>query len=124
MVEQTPRHQNYDAINSTNRLVDAIAGISTQQQPQAATMLKPVSTNTLIFVGKNEKIELFENQFHTMLKMQPEMTEAMKNNHFHVHLRKEALQTFRKISAANKKTRWRANCVSMKICQTRVTSYS
>ena len=101
VVEQTPRNQNLDANNSINRLVDAIAGITTQQRPQAATMLKPVSTNTLIFDGKNEKFELFEDLFHTMLKMQPEMTEAMKINHFHAHLRKEALQTFRNISAIN-----------------------
>ena len=104
VVEQTPRNQNLDANNSINRLVDAIAGITTQQRPQAATMLKPVSTNTLIFDGKNEKFELFEDLFHTMLKMQPEMTEAMKIKHFHAHLRKEALQTFRNISALNKKT--------------------
>ena len=104
VVEQTPRNQNLDANNSINRLADAIAGITTQQRPQAATMLKPVSTNTLIFDGKNEKFELFEDLIHTMLKMQPEMTEAMKINHFHAHLRKEALQTFRKISAINKKT--------------------
>ena len=32
------------------------------------------------------------------------MTEAMKINHFHAHLRKETLQTFRNISALNKKT--------------------
>ena len=104
VVEQTPRNQNLDANNSINRLADAIAGITTEQRPQAATMLKPVSTNTLIFDGKNEKFELFEDHFHTMLKMQPEMTEAMKINHFHAHLRKEALQTFRNISAINKKT--------------------
>ena len=104
MVEQTPRNQNIDANNSINRLADAIAGITTQQRPQAAAMLKPVSTNTLIFDGTNEKFELFEDLFHSMLKMQPEMTEAMKINHFHAHLRKEALQTFRKISAINKKT--------------------
>ena len=103
VVEQTPR-QNSDTNISINRLADAIAGIATQQRPQAATMLKPVSTNTLIFDGKNEKFELFEDLFHTMLKMQPEMTEAMKINHFHAHLRKEALQTFRNISALNKKT--------------------
>ena len=36
--------------------------------------------------------------------MQPEMTEAMKSNHFHAHLRKEALQTSRTISASRKKT--------------------
>ena len=104
MVEQTPRNQNSDANNSINRLADAIAGIATQQQPQAATMLKPVSTSKLIFDGKNEKFELSEDLFHTMLKMQPEMTEAMKINHFHAHLRKDALQTFRNISALNKKT--------------------
>ena len=39
-----------------------------------------------------------------MLKIQPEMTEATKINHFHAHLRKEALQTFRNISTINKKT--------------------
>ena len=104
VVEQTPRNQNSDANNSINRLADAIAGIATQQRPQAATMLKPVSTSTLIFDGKNEKFELFEDLFHTMLKMQPEMTEAMKINHFHAHLRKDALQTFRNISALNKKS--------------------
>ena len=104
VVEQTPKNQNLDANISFNRLADAITAIATQQRPQAATILKPVSTNTLIFDGKNEKFELFEDLFHTMLKMQPEMTEAMKINHFHAHLRKEALQTFRKISASNKKT--------------------
>ena len=103
-VEQTPRNQNSDANNSINRLADALAGIATQQRPQEATMLKPISTDTLIFDGKNEKFELFEDLFHTMLKMQPEMTEAMKINHFHAHLRKEALQTFKNISALNKKT--------------------
>ena len=104
VVEQTPRNQNSDANNSINRLADAIAGIATQQRPQAATMLKAASTNTLIFDRKNEKFELFEDLFHTMLKMQPEMTEAIKINHFHAQLRKEALQTFRNISAVNKKT--------------------
>ena len=39
-----------------------------------------------------------------MLKMQLEITEAMKVNHFHAHIRKEALQTFRNMSASNKKT--------------------
>ena len=104
VVEQTPGNQNSDANISINRISDAIAGITTQQRPQAATMLKPVSTNTLIFDGKNKKVELFEDLFHILLKMQPEMTEAMKINNFYAHLRKEALQTFKNISASNKKT--------------------
>ena len=32
------------------------------------------------------------------------MTEAIKNNHIHADWRKDALQTFRKISASNKET--------------------
>ena len=104
MVEQTPRNQNTDACNSINRIADAIAGIATQQQEQAATMLKPVSTNTKFFHRKNEIFELFDDLFHTMLKMQPKVTDAMKINHFHAHLQKEAVQTFRNISASNKKT--------------------
>ena len=39
-----------------------------------------------------------------MLKLQPDKTEAMKINHFHAHLRKEALRIFRNISASNKET--------------------
>ena len=38
-----------------------------------------------------------------MLKLQPEMTEALEINHFHAHFRKEAFQTIRIISASNKK---------------------
>ena len=55
VVKQTRGNQNSDANNSINRLVDAIAGIATQQRPQAATMLKPVSTNTLIFDSKKQE---------------------------------------------------------------------
>ena len=44
-----------------------------------------------------------------MLNMQPELTEAMKIeameiNHCHANLWKKALQTFRNISASNRKT--------------------
>ena len=104
LVEQTQRTQMLDANNSINRLADAIVGISTQPWPQSATMLKSVSTNTLIFDCKNEQFELFEDLIHTLLKRQPEMTIAININQFNAHLRKEALQTFRTISASNKKT--------------------
>ena len=36
----------------------------------------------------NEKTDPFEDLFHTMLKRQPNMTEAMKINHSHALLRK------------------------------------
>ena len=89
MVEQTPRNQNSDANISIYRLADVIAGIATQQRPQAATMLKPICTNTLFFDGKNEQFELFEDLFHTMLKLQPELTEAIEINHFQAYLQKK-----------------------------------
>ena len=34
-----------------------------------------------MFHAKNEKFEPFEDLFHTMLKMQPEMNEAMEIKH-------------------------------------------
>ena len=104
MVEQIPRNQNSDANSSNIRVTDAISGIANQQWPQVATMLKPAFTHTLTFDGKTERIELLENPFHTLLKMQPEMTEAMTIHHFHEHLRKKALQAFRITRASGKKT--------------------
>ena len=65
MVEQTPRNQNSDANNSINILVDSIPGIATKQRPQAATMLKPVSTKTITFDGKNENFENFLKTYFT-----------------------------------------------------------
>ena len=74
-------------------------------KPSAQTlMVRPVSTTTLTFDGKSEKFELFEDLFHTMIKMQPDMTETMKINHFHSLLRKNALQTFRNINSTNRQT--------------------
>ena len=54
--------------------------------------------------SKREKFELFEDLFYTMIKMQPEMSEQMKLNHFHSLLRKNAFQTFRNISTVNRQT--------------------
>ena len=85
-----------------NRL-EVLVGIN--HRPSAQTlMVRPVSTTTLTFDGKSEKFELFEDLFHTMIKMQPDMTETMKINHFHSLLRKNALQTFRNINTANRQT--------------------
>ena len=58
----------------------------------------------MTFDGKSERFELFVDLFHTMIKTQPEMSEQMKINHFHSLLQKNALQTFRNISTANRQT--------------------
>ena len=90
-------------IDPINRLADVIMGMN--NKPSAQTlMVRPVNTTTLTFDGKSEKFELFEDLFHTMIKMLPDMTETMKINHFHSLLRKNALQTFRNINSANRQT--------------------
>ena len=90
-------------IDPINRLADVIMGIN--NKPSAQTlMVRPVNTTTLTFDGKSEKFELFEDLFHTMIKMQPDMTETMKINNFHSLLRSNALQTFRNINSANRQT--------------------
>ena len=63
IVEQTPRNQNSDANNSINRLAEAIAGIATQQRPQAATMLIPVSTETLFSIAKTRNLNSLKIYF-------------------------------------------------------------
>ena len=87
----------------SNRLAEMLVGMN--NRPSAQTlMVRPVSTTTLTFDDKWEKFELSQDLFHTMIKMQPDMTEAMKINHFHSLLRKNALQTFRNINTANRLT--------------------
>ena len=70
-----------------NRLAEVLVGMN--NRPSAHTlMVRPVSTTTLTFDGKSEKVEIFEDLLHTMIKMQPDMTEAMKLNHFYSLLQK------------------------------------
>ena len=65
-----------------NRLADILVGINNRPSTKTLTV-RPVSSTTVTFDGKSEKFELFEDLFHTMIKMQPDMTEEMKINHFH-----------------------------------------
>ena len=85
------------------RLADVLTTMQNRPTAQQLT-IRPVNSNTMTFDGKSEKFELFEDLFHTMIEIQPEMTEQMKINHFHSLLRKNALQTFRNISSSNRQT--------------------
>ena len=89
--------------DTINRLADVLTSMQNRPTAQQLT-IRPVNSNTMTFDGKSEKFELFEDLFHTMIKMQPDMMEQMKINHFHSLLRKNALQTFRNISTANRQT--------------------
>ena len=93
---ETPPASSQDPIN---RLADVLVNLQNNPQNQSPT-IRPVNTTTRTFFGKSEKFELFENLFHTMIKMQPKMTDQMKINHFHSHLRKNALQTVRNINCS------------------------
>ena len=85
------------------RLADVLTTMQIRPTARQLTIC-PVNSNTMTFDGKSEKFELFEDLFHTMIKMQPEMTEQMKINHLHSLLRKNALQTFRNINTTNRQT--------------------
>ena len=84
-----------------NRLADVLVNL--QNKPHNMT-IRPVQTTPMTFDGKSKKFQLFEDLFHTMIKMQPTMKEQMKINHFHSLLRKGALQTFRNINSINRQT--------------------
>ena len=75
-----------------NRLADVLTSMQNRPTAQQLT-IRPVNSNTMTFDGKCEKFELFEDLFHTMIKMQPDVSEQMKINHFHSLLSKNALQT-------------------------------
>ena len=78
--------QDHSTLRLINRLADVFMGMN-NKPPSQTLMVRPVSTTTLTFDGKSEKFELSEDLFHTMIKMQPEMSESMKINHFHSLLR-------------------------------------
>ena len=82
-----------DPVNQIALAIERLANKNTQP-----SLFHP--KNTLTFNGKNEKnekFEYFEDLFHKTLKMQPILTEEMKINHFHTHLRGLALKTFKNI---------------------------
>ena len=96
-------HANHNLSNLTTKPLDpvnqialAIEKLANKNSPQSLFHPK----NTLTFNGKNdknEKFEYFEDLFHTTLRMQPNLTEDMKINHFHAHLRGLGLKTFKNI---------------------------
>ena len=106
ILENAHKRACNDHNTSINRLVEAMVGIASQQRLTTSAILKQLSTNTF-FDGKNEEFELFQDLFHTKLKLQQYMKEAMKIDHFHAQLTKEATQTFRNNSATKKKNFWR-----------------
>ena len=99
---ENPPAQSQDPIKG---LGDVLVNLQNKPQtPIQSLAIRSVSPTTMTFDGKSEKFELFEDLFHTMIKMQPVMTEQMKINHFHYLFRKNALQTFRNINSSDRRT--------------------
>ena len=96
-------HADHNLSNSTvkpldpvNEIALAIEKLANKNPSQSLFHHK----NALTFNGKNEKnekFEYFEDLFHTTLRMQLNLTEDMKINHFHAHLRGLALKTYKNI---------------------------
>ena len=61
MVAHAPENQNSDSNICSNPLVEAIFDFLTQKRPKAATMLKPVSSNTLILMTKTRNLNSSKN---------------------------------------------------------------
>ena len=59
---------------------------------------KSLTTTMPTFDGKTEKFELFEDLFQTSLKINNQLTEDDRINHFHSLMRGDALQTFKNIN--------------------------
>ena len=71
-------------LDPLNRLADVFVNL--QNKPQSIT-IRPVQTTPMTFDGKSKKFELFEDSFHTMIKMKPAMTEQMKAIFIHCYKR-------------------------------------
>ena len=86
MVEHTPQRHNSNSRNPINEFAETFVDFASQQRPQmSSAFFKPTTTNTLTFDSNNEKFELLEDLFQSMLKIQQELEEAMKiNNFFHL----------------------------------------
>ena len=94
--DQNTSTSTTNPFDPVNQIALAIEKLANKNTPQSLFHPK----NTLTFNGKNEKneqFEYFEDLFHTTLRMQPNLTEEMKINHFHAHLRGLALKTFKNI---------------------------
>ena len=96
LADQTTSTLTTKPLDPVNQIAQAIEKLANKNSQQSLFHPK----NTLTFNGKNEKnekFEYFEDLFHTTLRMQPNLTEEMKINHFHAHLRGLALKTFKNI---------------------------
>ena len=81
------------ALDPINRLADVLERLQNKLQLMTT---RSVRTTPMTFDSKSEKFELFENLFHTMIKIQPVMAEQTKTNHFRSLLRKVVVQKFLK----------------------------
>ena len=87
-------------------------------------LFKPTTTNTLYSDGKTENVELFEDFFQTMLKIQREMSDAIKTNFSH-SLRQKNTRDIRKLECQQQTNVRNSNYrFQTKIRQNTITGHS
>ena len=95
-----------------------------QNKSQLVT-IRAATKTPMTIDGKSENFKIFADVFNRMIKMQPVMTEQMKNNHFQSLLKEGALQTFRNLnSMKSTDTGRRLGYILPKTCQMRISSHS
>ena len=77
-----------DVKDPITRLAEVLTNIQNRPTAQQHFTIRPVNFNSMISDGNREKFELFEDLFHTMITMQPEMSEQIKITHFQTLFRK------------------------------------
>ena len=75
---------------------------ATQQSAGLPRLPKALSTTMPTFDGRNDKFEHFEDLFMTSLKVYPNISEEEQIHYFHSLLRRDALQTYRNMTDANR----------------------
>ena len=88
-----PKNPSQDPVNQIALAIEKLAN----RNPQPSLLHSKNTLTIYANLEKNENVENFAVLFHTTLKTQPNLTEELKINHFHAHLRRLALKPFKNI---------------------------
>ena len=120
LVQETTTHNT--PAEEINRFADVLFGMNNRSSGQTL-IIRPVSTTTLTLDEKSEKFDVFENLFHTMSKMLPDMTEKWRKTFSFVTAQKKCCKHVA-VSVRQIDRLWRTfwQFPGQKIRQTRISS--
>ena len=79
-LDDTNKWAPIDLLISINRSAQIIAGIASPQRPTTSSILKPGSTNTILFDIRNKKLKASKNCSIQCLKSNPKWQKEWKSN--------------------------------------------